>query len=431
MEQNDQEYNIVIEDGVLKQFDKEYEGEYVVPSSITAIEHHAFIECEELTGIVIPASVTSIGELAFNGCGKLEHISVDEDNPVYDSRENCCAIIETASDTLVQGCVNTRIPDSVRRIGKHAYDSTWSLKTIIIPDSVKVIEDWAFSNCYELRYIYLPESVVEIGMAAFYECESLKEITLPDSLKVLGDGAFCRCVSLNNVHFPASVSFVKGEDRLLSGCDSLKSISIDARNRLFDSRGGCNAIIETAYNRLTDGCENTIIPNTIESIADRAFSSTDIMAVIIPESVKHLGNHIFDSCEMLSHIVVNKNNPVYDSREDCNAIIKSSTNTLIYGCKNSVIPNSVTTIADSAFYGCSGLTTIEIPDSVRTLREYAFGHCVNLTKVHIPDSVKYIDPKAFIGCTELTLSIPENCEYSPDDFRKVKKVVRRKAKNKK
>ena len=238
-------------------------------------------------------------------------------------------------------------------------------------------------------------------------------------------------MSLNSIHFPASVAFVKGVDRLLSGCDSLKSISIDSDNRFFDSRGGCNAIIETAFNRLTDGCENTIIPNTIESIADRAFSSVNIVAVIIPESVKHLGNHIFDSCEMLSHIVVNKNNPVYDSREDCNAIIKSSTNTLLYGCKNSIIPNSITIIGESAFYGCSGLTAIEIPSSVHSIKNFAFGYCRNLTKVYIPDSVKEIDPDTFCGCAELTLSIPEHCEYTPDGFTNVKKVIRRKAKTKK
>lgn len=87
MEQNEQEHNIVIGDGVLKQFDKEFEGEYVVPSGVTSIRHHVFIECEKLTGISIPASVERIGELAFCGCCRLSIITVAKDNPVYDSRE--------------------------------------------------------------------------------------------------------------------------------------------------------------------------------------------------------------------------------------------------------------------------------------------------------------------------------------------------------
>ena len=376
MEQGEQEYNIVIEDGVLKQFDKEYKGGYDVPLDVTSIQHHAFIECEELTGITIPASVESIGELAFSGCCRLSRISVSKDNPVYDSRENCCAIIETASDTLVLGCYNTKIPESVRRIGENAFDGAWFLEDIVIPDSVRVIDDWAFSKCFDLKYIHLPDSLEIIGDAAFYQCASLDEIHLPESLKRLGNGAFCMCVSLKKIHIPASVRFVMGEDRLLAGCEAVRHISVDTDNKYYDSRENCNAIIETANNRLIEGCENTLIPNTIVSIANKSFSSTNIVAVIIPETVKNIGSHVFDSCEKLSHIIVSKNNLIYDSREDCNAIIHSASNTLMYGCKNSFIPEGVTTIAESAFCGCSGLTSIEIPSSVHTLREFAFEDCI-------------------------------------------------------
>lgn len=430
MEQNEQEYNIVIADGVLKQFNKEFEGEYVVPSGVTSIRHHAFIECEKLTGISIPASVESIEQQAFSGCCRLSKMTVAKDNPVYDSRENCCAIIETATDTLVLGCENTKIPKSVKRIGENAFDGAWFLEDIVIPDSVREIGDWAFSKCFDLKYIHLPDSLEIIGNAAFYECASLEEIHLPEALKRLGNGAFCMCGGLKRIHIPPSVRLVMGEDRLLAGCEAVQHISVDVCNKYYDSRENCNAIIETANNRLIEGCENTLIPNTIESIANRAFSSTDIVAVIIPESVRYIGRNVFGSCEMLSHIIVSKNNPVYDSREDCNAIIHSASNTLICGCKNTIIPDGVSVIDECAFFGCRGLKTVNIPDSVHTLREYAFGHCKNLTKVQIPESVTNINSKAFLGCGDLILTVPPNCKFNPEEIEGVKKILKRKTKSK-
>lgn len=155
----EQLYQIVIENGILKQFDKAYDGDYAIPSCVRVIQHHAFIECEFLTGITIPASVESIGELAFSGCIRLNRISVAKDNPVFDSLENCHAIIETASNTLLVGCENTRIPDSVTRIGENAFDGAYFMEEIIIPESVKVIDNWAFASCCNLKYLHLPESL--------------------------------------------------------------------------------------------------------------------------------------------------------------------------------------------------------------------------------------------------------------------------------
>ena len=423
----EQKYQIVIEDGVLKQFDKEFEGEYVVPSIVHTIKAHAFKDCDGLTSVRIPASVCRIEKLAFNECCNLEYLSVEEGNPCYDSRENCCAIIETASGTLIRGCINTVIPEGVKRIGEWAFDSTRGLESIIIPSSVKVIDDWAFCCCLDLGEIYLPESLEIIGKAAFFECYSIKRIVLPDSLKIIGSGAFCECESLKSITIPSKVKYIWDEERPFSGCGALEYIRIDADNKYFDSRGNCNGIIETATNELIGGCSNTLIPNTVERIADKAFASTDIEAVIIPESVRHIGTGVFKSCEMLSHIVVNKNNSTYDSREDCNAIIHSGSDTLVSGCKKTVIPYGVAVIGAEAFYGISDLNVIEIPDSVHTIEEYAFAHCTGLSKVRIPDGVKRLHSNSFCRCVKLTLSIPADCEYISDQFDKVKKIVRRKA----
>lgn len=418
---------VLIEGVVLKQCDKDYKGEYIVPDNVIAIEHHAFQDCEELTSIVIPASVTSIGALAFAGCSSLAHISVAADNPYYDSRDNCCAIIESASNKLVVGCKRTIIPEGIIRIGEWAFAGASELEELIIPPSVRIIESWAFSNCYDLKSLYLPDNLFYIGQCAFFECYSLEEISLPESLRIMGDGVFAYCESLEALTIPASVRHIK--NRPFSVTESLQYIRVNEGNRFFDSRGNCNALIESATNKLIEGCSNTVLPNTIEEIGDGAFEFSDIYAVIIPESVKKIGKGVFSSCKELSHIVVSRNNPLYDSREDCNAIIDTANNYLLYGCKNTKIPESVTRIEDSAFYGCKDLISIDIPSSVHSVGEHSFAHCKKLEKVYIPDSVGYIHSSAFVGCNDLVLSIPHDCNYTEDEFSKCKKVIRRKKKS--
>ena len=424
---NKSENMIVFEDGILMKCDKSFKGSYVIPDGVTAIEHHAFQDCEELISIFVPSSVSRIGKLAFAGCSKLESISVDRENSNYDSRENCCAIIETVSNKLIAGCQNTFIPDSVTRIGEWAFAGASELEELIIPSSVKIIESWAFSSCYELKSIILPDTLVFIGQCAFFECYSLEGIALPESLRIIGNGVFAYCESLESITIPASVRHIK--NRPFSVSESLQYIIVDEGNRFFDSRGNCNALIETATNKLIEGCANTILPNTIEEIGDGAFEFSDINAVIIPETVKRIGKGVFSSCKELSHIVVSRNNPIYDSREDCNAIIDTAKNHLLYGCKNTRIPESVTRIEDGAFYGCIDLVSIKVPASVRSIGEHSFAHCKNLGKVYIPDSVGYIHPSAFCGCNDVVLSIPYDCNFVEDDFSKCKRVIRRKNKS--
>ena len=421
------ECQILIENGVLKQCDKSFKGDYVIPDGVIAIEHHAFQDCEELTSIFVPSSVVRIGKLAFAGCSGLEFISVDKDNLNYDSRENCNAIIETVSNKLIAGCQNTFVPDSVMRIGEWAFAGASELEELILPPSVKIIESWAFSSCFELKSIILPETLVSIGQGAFYECYSLEKIILPESLQIIGDGIFAYCENLQSIIIPASVRHIK--NRPFSVSESLQYIMVNEENRFFDSRGKCNALIETATNKLIEGCANTILPNTIEEIGDGAFEFSGIYAVIIPETVRRIGKGVFCSCKELSHIVVSRNNPLYDSRDDCNAIIDTTKNYLLYGCKNTRIPESVIRIEDEAFYGCVDLVSIKIPDSVRSIGEHSFAHCKKLRKVYIPDSVGYIHPSTFCGCNNLELSISYDCFFTEDDFCKCMRVIRRKKKS--
>ena len=148
-----------------------------IPNSVTVIGEISFLACAGLTSIVIPASVTGIGLGAFAGCIGLTSVVVENGNTVYDSRDNCNAIIETASNTLVVGCQNTIIPNSVTDIGQNAFTYCSSLTSIEIPNSVTVIGDVAFGACTGLTSIEIPASVTRIGGWAFYQCTGLTSVT--------------------------------------------------------------------------------------------------------------------------------------------------------------------------------------------------------------------------------------------------------------
>ncbi len=142
---------------------------------MTSIGDYVFADCSGLTSVEIPNSVTSIGSSAFEGCSSLTSIKVAENNTIYDSRENCNAIIETASNTLITGCMNTVIPYSVTSIGDFAFDGCSSLTSIEIPNSVTSIGDYAFNNCSSLTSVEIPNSVNHISYAAFSHCSGLKD----------------------------------------------------------------------------------------------------------------------------------------------------------------------------------------------------------------------------------------------------------------
>ncbi len=303
-----------------------------IPNSVTNICSVAFRGCSTLTSINIPNSVTNIFNSAFNGCSSLENISVASNNTNYDSRNNCNAIIETATNTLIAGCKNTTIPNSVTSIGDMAFGGS-GLTTISIPNSV-----------------------TSIGSSAFSGCSSLTSINIPNSVTTIDGWAFL-------------------------GCSGLASISVVSDNPKYDSRNNCNAIIETATNTLIAGCMNTTIPNSVTSIGDEAFSNCSSLTSInipnsvttigdmafegcsgltnisIPNSVTSIGDHTFYSCSSLTSISVASDNPKYDSRNNCNAIIETATNTLIAGCMNTTIPKSVTSINEE-FLDCPSLKDV-------------------------------------------------------------------------
>ena len=296
--------------------------------------------------------------------------------------------------------------------------------TIIIPESITYsgttysvtsIGDFAFSLCSGLTSVTIGNSVTSIGGFAFNDCSGLTSVTIPNSVTSIGDSAFKSCSGLTSVTIGNSVTSI-GKFAFYY-CSGLTSVTVDKNNGKYDSRDNCNAIIDTSTNTLIVGCKNTIIPNSVTSIGRFAFHGcSGLTSVTIGNSVTSIGDGAFYGCSELTSVTVDKNNGKYDSRNNCNAIIDTSTNKLIVGCKNTTIPNSVTSIDSYAFGGCSGLTSVTIPNSVTSIGEGVFSGCSGLTSVFIPHSVTSIGNQAFHGCSGLTSVTIPNSVTSIGDF---------------
>ena len=322
-----------------------------------------------------------------------------------------CSVTANAYDFEVNGIYYNIISTTDLTVevtnGDNKYSGEVIIPNIIIYKSrtltVTSIGYKAFYICSGLTSIEIPNSVTSIGTSAFKNCSGLKSITIPNSVTSIGDDAFLNCSGLTSATIGNGVTSIG--NGMFNGCTSLKDLRIeDGKDTLslgyksYNSSGYGKGLfydcpLETLYlgRNLSYNAEFTYGYSPF-------YNKTKLASVTIGNSVTSIGNYAFSGCSDLTNVEIP--NSVTSIGSD--AFYECS------GLTNVEIPNSVTSIGSYVFYECSGLTSVEIPNSVTSIGEDAFYGCSGLTSVEIPNSVTNIGSYAFSRCSGLTSIVIPN-----------------------
>ncbi len=322
---------------VVTEIPRNYSGELNIPATVeyngqtyrvTAIKSYAFQNCSQLTAVTIPASVIDIDYPLFSNCENLETIVVAEENPVYDSREGCNAIIRKKGNVLVAGCKNTVIPYGVEEI---------------------------FYKALAFR--------------------SLTRIDIPNSVRILQPGVF-EGSGLTNIYIPASVTSLY--DNPFRNCMSLTAIEVDEANSRYDSRNNCNAIIETRNNKLVTACRTTVINSSVTAFGSYVFAyRSELSSFEIPENITEIDTYAFGYCTGLDSIVIPDN-------------VTFINNGAFYYCANmktARIGKGIKKLGNWIFSSCYNLTDLYI--EAENVPEYSGNPLEGLNSnvtIHVPAS---------------------------------------------
>ena len=346
---------------------------------VTSIGDNAFNNYISLTNVTIPDSVTSIGASAFIFCSNLTNITLPKG-------------VTSIGDSAFCNCLSLTsitIPFGVTSIRNSTFYGCSSLTSIAIPKSVTSIGYGAFYYCKSLTSITIPDSVLSIGGYAFSACKTLTSITIPDSVLSIGNSAFSSCEELTRITLPNSVISI-GNDTFL-GCNKLTSITIpnsvtSIGERVFAGCSSLTAINVAEANKFYSSVDGVLFNKDKTELICYPPSKVDD-SYSIPNSVTSIATSAFIFCSNLTNITLPKGMTSIGNSAFCNCLSLTSI----------TIPFGVTSIRNSTFYGCSSLTSITIPNGVTSIGDSAFSGCTSLTSITIPDSVTWIGDRAFEG----------------------------------
>ncbi len=425
-------------------------------AGLESIGGYAFDYCTSLTELTIPDGVTSVGDGAFSDCSALKTMSVPGSwygTALTASVPSTCTItyrdLGTGAET-VGGVTWTYalVGGKATVTGASQVDGELSIPATLGGAPVSAIADSAFSGATALTAVAIPDSVVSIGEEAFDGCTALAEVTIPAAVTNLGGGAFSGCAQLTSAtilgnignnwnpyaghgipHSPPFTDCTKLGSVVLGGC-----MTNIGEGMFANCRELTNAVIGAGVERIgshafyyCDELTSVTIPDSVTSIGSRAFyycwdlpsvmipdsvtsigdgafyRCTELTNVTIPDSVTDIGDEAFSGCDGLTQFSVGGGNPAY-AAQDGVLYDKSKTTLIAFPPGRTgafAIPDGVTDIGSSAFYGCDGLTSVAIPDSVTSMDSSVFSYCSGLTNVMIGNGVASIGSSAFYSCTNL------------------------------
>ena len=387
------------------------------PNSLTTIDDRAFSDCTSIINLTFPNSLTSIGIAAFYQCESLEKI-------------NFGSSITSIAAKAFSGCANLTqvlLPDSITDLGGQAFYECSMLENIKLPNSIETLEWSLLGRCTSLAQVTIPPSVTTLQNSVFLNCSSLKSITIPDAVITIQGVAFSGCTQLKTIHIGKELESIEMSP---STIPSLEEINVTSSNPNFSS---IDAILfdKTATTLIqypaAKAEANFEIPATVTTIAPNAIrDAPNLQTVFIPQNTESISPDSFINCKNLTTINVAPHNTVYSSLDGV-LFNKGRSNLLVFPTARSgyyTIPNTVSSIADKAFYNCTNLLGITLGDrvtdigsgafsgssnlkylnlgkSLSTIQSFAFGSCDSLESIIFPSSIQDIQSSAFAGCTNL------------------------------